>query len=94
MKAVPSYIISICSGSICGRTDNDALLKACLEELSIPVREDGKSCDSYTSADGRFRVELTGCIGACHRYPVLMVNDELYTQMSEERIRKLLHKII
>jgi NADH:ubiquinone oxidoreductase subunit E len=43
-----------------------------------------------TSADGRFSMELTNCIGACDQAPAMLVNDDVHGFLTPEKIKHIL----
>ena len=84
------YVIRICKGAVCGLADPDSLLLEFLRELSI---EPEKGKEQYRSADGRFQIELTGCVGACHRAPVMTINDEIVPNTNSKTAKELLNRM-
>ncbi len=45
-----------------------------------------------TSADGKFTLEATRCIGACGLAPVLTVNEDVYGRLVEADVVDILKK--
>ena len=43
-----------------------------------------------TTADGRFTFELTNCIGACDQAPAMLVDDEVYGELTPGKIKEIL----
>jgi len=43
-----------------------------------------------TTPDKRFTLLETNCLGWCHKAPAMMVNDEIYTDLTPERTREIL----
>jgi len=43
-----------------------------------------------TTPDGRFTFELTNCIGACDQAPAMLINDEVYGELTREKISEIL----
>jgi NADH-quinone oxidoreductase subunit E len=43
-----------------------------------------------TTADGRFTLLPVACLGACDHAPAMMVDEELYQDLSQERIDQIL----
>jgi NADH:ubiquinone oxidoreductase subunit E/NAD-dependent dihydropyrimidine dehydrogenase PreA subunit/ferredoxin len=43
-----------------------------------------------TSGDRRFSLELVNCIGACDCAPAMMINNELYGNLTQEKVAKIL----
>ena len=45
-----------------------------------------------TTADSKFTIQATRCLGACGLAPVMMVNDEVYGRLTENEIPGILEK--
>ena len=45
-----------------------------------------------TSADGKYSIEATRCIGACGLAPVMTINDDVYGRLTVEDIDGILEK--
>ncbi|MFW6289759.1 MAG: NAD(P)H-dependent oxidoreductase subunit E, partial [Mariniphaga sp.] len=45
-----------------------------------------------TTPDKRFTLLETNCLGWCHKAPAMLINDEVYTEVSPERVREILKK--
>jgi NADH:ubiquinone oxidoreductase subunit E len=45
-----------------------------------------------TTPDGRFTLEWTPCIGMCDMAPSLLVNDEVYTDVTPQMVHEILDK--
>jgi len=43
-----------------------------------------------TTPDGRFSFELTNCIGACDQAPAMLINDEVYGNLTPGMISEIL----
>jgi NADH-quinone oxidoreductase subunit E len=69
------YCIRICDGTACHVKRSDGLLDALREKLRL---REGAS----TTADLLFTLETVSCLGACGLAPVLVINDEVYGQMT------------
>ena len=48
----------------------------------------------YTSQDGLFTVETVSCLGACGLAPVMVINEKVYPQMTEDAVKIIIHTII
>jgi NADH-quinone oxidoreductase E subunit len=46
-----------------------------------------------TTADGKFTLEVVQCLASCGTAPALRVNDELYENMTGEKIDELLERL-
>ncbi len=69
------YCIRICDGTACHVKRSDGLLEALREKLHL---REGAS----TTADLLFTLETVSCLGACGLAPVIVINDEVYGQMT------------
>ncbi len=91
----PEYTIRVCSGQVCRSQNATWLWELCLQELGLTEKERiPADQETYLSQDGRIRAELTGCVGACGRAPVVTVNEEIFGDMDESRLKELLRKIV
>ena len=61
-------------------------------EPSTTVKTADDIDDNMTSADGKYSLEATRCIGACGLAPVLTVNDEVYGRLTEKDIDGIIAK--
>lgn len=66
LKKRGRYIIRICESAPCYIEGADDIIKAFEEKLGIKVGE--------TTADEKFTLELTECVGQCQETPVITVN--------------------
>lgn len=84
LKPVGEYKIGICMGTACYVKGAADLVNKVNEKLGIKVNE--------TSADGRFTLEVTRCIGACGLAPVLTVNKDVYGRLTADEIPGIIEK--
>jgi len=76
------HVIHICKSVPCF-LQNGVMMAATIEkELGISPGE--------TTSDGRFSFELTNCIGACDQAPAMLVDDEVYGDLTPEKIGEIL----
>jgi len=76
------HVIRVCKSVPCGMKDAEMLIQWLGKELRINPEE--------TTADGRFTLMLTNCIGACDQAPAMLIDDEVYGQLTPERISAIL----
>ncbi len=43
-----------------------------------------------TTKDRKFSLEITSCIGCCDKAPAMMINDKVYGNLDEKKIRKII----
>ena len=76
------YIIRMCESAPCHVAGADEVIKAIGKYLGIKTGE--------TTADGKYTLELTECIGQCQATPVITVNSEPIFNVSPEKIPEIL----
>lgn len=77
-------IISVCMGTACYVKNAQKIADALEKTLGVPC---GK-----TTADGKFTLEATRCLGCCGLAPVLMVNDDVYGRLVAEDVPGIIAK--
>lgn len=78
------YLIGVCLGTACYVRGAQQLVDKISEMTGVGV---GK-----TSADGKFSLEATRCIGACGLAPVLTVNEDVYGRLTLDDIPGIVNK--
>ncbi len=76
------YHIRLCHGTACHVAGSTTLLTELEKQLKIKNGE--------TDKNGLFSLEVVSCIGACGLAPLIEINDEYYTSLSVESVRKIL----
>lgn len=76
------YIIRMCESAPCHIAGADALIKAFEAALGIKVGQ--------TTADGKFTLELTECVGQCQGTPVITINSVPYVDLSPAQVETVL----
>jgi len=78
------YQISICMGTACYLKGANELLQESQNLLGIKLHE--------TSEDGLFSLETVRCVGCCGLAPVIMINDDVYGNLTKEDLPGILAK--
>jgi NADH-quinone oxidoreductase subunit E len=78
-------VISVCHGTAC-HVKNGGSLTALL------ARELGLAQDEGTTADAAFSVKKVRCLGCCSIAPAVKVNDTVYGQVTQTKIKSILKK--
>lgn len=76
------YIISVCTGTACYVKGAQAVLDEVVKELGINPGE--------TTADGKFTIQDTRCLGCCGLAPVMTINDKVYGKLVPADIKGIL----
>ena len=80
------YAIAVCLGTACYVKGSGDIIEKISERLNVPI--------GSTSADGKYSIEATRCIGACGLAPVLTVNGEVYGRLTVDDVDDILAKYI
>ena len=78
------YQIGVCLGTACYVKGSGDILEKVKELLNIDVGE--------CSADGKFSLDATRCIGACGLAPVMTINDDVYGRLTVDQAEDILKK--
>ncbi len=71
------YIIRICKTITCHMKGKDAVIEALEDMLKIKL--------GNTTTDRKFSLLQANCLGWCHKGPVMLVNDEVYPEITPEK---------
>ncbi|MBI2857580.1 MAG: NADH-quinone oxidoreductase subunit NuoE [Chloroflexi bacterium] len=75
-------VIWVCQSLPCYLKHSGMIIAAITRETGIKPGE--------TTADGRFSLRLTNCIGACDQAPAMLVNHDLHGNLTPDRISQVL----
>ncbi len=76
------FIISICSSPVCYTQKSCNIRLALSDLIGIDKNE--------TSPDGMFSLESVECLGHCNIAPAIMINNEVYGNLTPERIKDII----
>ncbi|MGJ8453910.1 NADH-quinone oxidoreductase subunit NuoE [Pseudothermotoga sp. U03pept] len=85
LKPKGEYTILLCDGTACHMEGSTSLLKALEEELNIKPGE--------VTKDLKFSVDQVGCLGACALAPAMVINGEVYGNLTPERVKEIIRKL-
>ncbi len=77
-------IIRICDSPPCHLMGSQSLIDYLKKTLKINIGE--------TTKDGMFTLELTSCLGACGVAPTMMINEEMYGNLTPASVDVILDK--
>jgi NADH:ubiquinone oxidoreductase subunit E len=80
------FVIRICKTISCAMKDKNDVLSTIEETLKIKLGE--------TTADRKFSLLETNCIGWCHKAPAMLINDTPYTELTSEKVTEILREYI
>ncbi|TCL59225.1 NADH-quinone oxidoreductase subunit E [Hydrogenispora ethanolica] len=81
------YVVKICDGTACHVRGSDPVKEAIRKRV-------GLTGNKLTTDDLRFTVETVSCLGACGLAPVVMINEQIYGQMTPDAITIILDRIL
>ena len=77
-------IIRLCESPPCYIKGSDNILRKLKVLLGVETGE--------TTKDGLFTLELCACLGVCGNAPVMMINDDVYGDLTEEKVEEIIEK--
>ncbi len=81
------YIIRLCDGTACHVKGTPPILEAVRNLLNL-------TAERQTTKDMLFTVETVSCLGACGLAPVMMINEEVYGQVTSEKAVELVESLM
>ncbi|MBN1630262.1 MAG: NAD(P)H-dependent oxidoreductase subunit E, partial [Thermoleophilia bacterium] len=75
------YAFRLCRTYSCELKGKEEVAKQLQSELGLRFGE--------TSADGAFTLEWANCMGMCDQGPAMLVNDEIHTRLTPEKITQI-----
>ena len=76
------YLLQVCTTLSCQLCGTSGLVDRLKEKLGIDFGE--------TTADGRFTLVDVQCLGACGEAPVIQINNDYYTNLTDESLDEIL----
>jgi NADH:ubiquinone oxidoreductase subunit E len=76
------YIIRVCKTIVCDMKNKKLIIETLENLLKIKVGE--------TTLNRKFSLLYTNCLGWCHKGPAMLINDEVYTDLTPEKIREII----
>lgn len=86
LKPKGKYLVRVCDGTACHVKQSMDLRDAILRKLKLG---EGRE----TTTDMLFTVETVNCLGACGLAPAMVVNDDVYGQLTPERATGIIDEI-
>ena len=79
------HIIRLCESPPCYIMGEENILAALEAKLGITVGE--------TTPDRQFTLETSSCLGTCGVAPVMMIDDEVYGNLTAEKVNGIIDRI-
>jgi NADH-quinone oxidoreductase E subunit len=84
-EPVGKYHFQVCWNIACSLLGAEHLIDYLCRRLGIQPGE--------TTADGKFSLRGMECLGACSTAPAMLLNEELYQNLSEEKLDRMLKEL-
>ena len=85
LEPVGRYLIMLCQGTACHVNGSESIGAVISEELGI--------ADGQTTEDGLFSLKYVACLGCCSLAPAMMINGEVYGNLTANSVRQVLHEL-
>ncbi|HVN15832.1 MAG TPA: NAD(P)H-dependent oxidoreductase subunit E [Anaerolineales bacterium] len=82
LRPIGAHIVRFCESAPCHVMGGREVLKALQQELGLQPGE--------TSKDMRWSLFMTSCLGICSVGPVFLVDDDMYGNVTPERVPEIL----
>lgn len=79
-------IIRVCKTITCHMKGKDGVIEALEDMLKIKLGE--------TTPDGQFSLLQANCLGWCHKGPVMLINDEVYPELTPKSAVEIIQKYL
>ena len=76
------YLVRICQSPPCHLMGATTLTRELMNQLGVKIGQ--------TTEDGLFTLEMTSCLGVCGIAPAMMIDDEVYGNLTPERIAEII----
>jgi len=84
-KPIGTYHFQVCWNIACSLLGAEDLMEYLSRRLGIEAGE--------VTADGKFSLWGMECLGACSEAPVMLLNEELYQNLTEEKLDRMLKEL-
>jgi len=76
------FVIRLCRSISCDMAGKSAVARQLVNDLGIDFGD--------TTPDGRFTLEWANCIGMCDQGPAMLVNDQVFTKVTPDKVHEIL----
>lgn len=80
------YVIRVCRTITCSMKGKNLIMQEIEDLLKIKVGE--------TTQNRKFSLLETNCLGWCHKGPAMLINDEVFTELTPEKVREIISEYI
>lgn len=87
LKPKGKYLIRVCNGTACHVKGSMGIYGTVMKKLDLHDGQDSTS-------DMLFTVETVNCLGACGLSPAMVINDDVYGQLTPQRVSDIIDEIV
>lgn len=87
LKAKGKYVIKVCNGTACHVKGSMRLVDALYKKLNL-------SREKNTTDNMLFTIETVSCLGACGLAPVMVINEQIYGEVTPKKIDEIVDTIL
>lgn len=80
------YVIRICKTITCDMKGKREIMQVLEDLLKIKPGE--------TTRDNKFTLLETNCLGQCHKGPAMLINDEVFTELTTEKVTDVINNYL
>jgi len=91
-EPVGKYVLRVCHTLPCALAGCKSVLEHMKRKLGVDVASE-KSLAKGTTPDGKFTLMKVECLASCDVAPVVMVNDDLYKNVTPEKVDEILDSL-
>lgn len=84
LKQLGRHVIRFCQDAPCHVAGGREVWEALEQELGVPFGE--------TTLDGKWTLLPTSCIGACAVGPVMMVDEDIYGNLTPDKVKEIIQR--
>lgn len=81
-KPLGQYVIRVCKTIVCDMKNKKEIVNTLENLLKIKMGE--------TTNNRKFSLLYTNCLGWCHKGPAMLINDEVYTDLTPDKVRDII----
>lgn len=81
-KKQGKYVIRVCDSLPCYLNGSRKVIEVLEDELGIK--------SGGTTSDEKFTLETVSCLGLCDKAPAMMVNEEIYENLTDKKVRDII----
>ena len=78
------FVIRVCKTITCAMKGKNQIIQSIESFLKIKVGE--------TTIDKKFTILQTNCLGWCHKAPAMLINDDVYTELTPDSVVDILRE--